>query len=173
MSSSALAAPARQRRVRHWFSAWLPVAAAILLVAVESTPAFGSDHTSGPLRHIWEWLFGPVGERTWHSIHLAIRKSGHFTGFGLVGLAWLRAWRMSLPRASFFRVETLAMTGTALVASADEYHQSFLPNRTSSPRDVLLDCVGALVAIGVAHWLLKSRRTTGPMETRDEELILR
>lgn len=161
MSSSALAAPARQRRVSYWFSAWLPVVAAILLVAVESTSAFGSDRTSGPLRRIWEWLFGPVSERTWHAIHLAIRKSGHFTGFGLVGLTWFRAWRMTLPKASFLRVEIFAMIGTAIVASADEYHQSFLPNRTSSPRDVLLDCIGALAATMAARLCLKLNRSKG------------
>jgi VanZ family protein len=34
---------------------------------------------------------------------------------------------------------------TFLVASADEFHQSFLPNRTGQFRDVLLDSCGALV----------------------------
>ena len=38
----------------------------------------------------------------------------------------------------------LAMLGTAAIASCDEWHQSFLPNRTSSVRDVLIDCTGAL-----------------------------
>jgi len=130
---------------------------AVLLVAVESTPAFGADHTNGPLRKVWEWLFGAVSDPTWHIVHMLIRKSGHFTGFGFVGLTWLRAWRMTLPSASFLRVAFLAMIGTALVASADEYHQSFLPNRTSSPRDVLLDCIGALVAMGAVHLILKVR----------------
>ena len=31
------------------------------------------------------------------------------------------------------------------MASADEYHQTYLPNRTGSPWDVLLDCCGAIV----------------------------
>ena len=39
---------------------------------------------------------------------------------------------------------SLALLGTAMTASADEFHQTFLPNRTGSPRDVLLDCCGAL-----------------------------
>jgi VanZ family protein len=30
------------------------------------------------------------------------------------------------------------------VASLDEFHQTFLPNRTGSPWDVLLDCCGAM-----------------------------
>jgi VanZ family protein len=38
----------------------------------------------------------------------------------------------------------LALLGTATTASADEYHQSFLPNRSGTPWDVLLDCCGAI-----------------------------
>jgi VanZ family protein len=146
-----------ERGAKFWVSAWLPVLVAVCLVAVESTPYFGGDRTSSPLRHLWESLFGPVSDHTWHIIHILIRKSGHFVGFGSVGLTWLRAWWMTLPHASFLRLEILAMIGTAIVASADEYHQSFLPNRTSSPRDVLLDCIGALVMMWLAHLILKLR----------------
>ena len=39
----------------------------------------------------------------------------------------------------------LALLGTAIIASGDEFHQTFLPNRTGTPWDVLLDCCGALV----------------------------
>jgi VanZ family protein len=62
----------------------------------------------------------------------------------LLGLTWLRAWWMTLPRSVFLQDTALALLGTAMTASADEYHQSFLPNRTSSPWDVLIDCCGAL-----------------------------
>ena len=53
------------------------------------------------------------------------------------------AWPVQ--RANGFLLDaTLAFLGTALVASSDEFHQSFLPNRTGIPMDVLLDCCGAL-----------------------------
>jgi len=52
---------------------------------------------------------------------------------------------MTLPHSRFLQDATLALLGTALVASADEYHQTYLPNRTGSPWDVLLDCCGAIV----------------------------
>ncbi len=146
-----------ERGARFWVSAWLPVVVAACLVAIESTAYFGADRTSGPLRYLWEMVFGLVTERHWHIIHILLRKSGHFLGFGLVGLTWLRAWWMTLPHARFLRVELLALAGSALIASADEYHQSFLPNRTSSPRDVLLDCVGALVTMCVAYLILRIR----------------
>ncbi len=53
-------------------------------------------------------------------------------------------WWMTLPRSLFLVDAALAFLGTAMTASADEFHQTFLPNRTGSPWDVLLDCSGAL-----------------------------
>jgi VanZ family protein len=52
---------------------------------------------------------------------------------------------MTLDHSSFFPDAVLALLGTALVASCDEWHQTFLPNRTGTPWDVLLDCTGAII----------------------------
>jgi VanZ family protein len=40
----------------------------------------------------------------------------------------------------------MAVLSTLLIASLDEYHQSFLPSRTASPVDVCIDLCGAIVA---------------------------
>jgi VanZ family protein len=130
--------------LKSWVNAWWPVAAGIAIIVMESTEYLGSEHTSGPLRMLFEAIFGPVSNARWEFLHHLIRKSGHFIGYGAIGLAWLRAWWMTLPKSRFLQDSLLALLGTALVASADEYHQSFLPNRTSSPWDVLLDCCGAM-----------------------------
>jgi len=148
-------AKTRARRSRLWISAWLPVAVGITIIAMESTEYFGADHTSGPLRRIFEALFGPVGDASWETMHHFIRKSGHFLGYGALGLAWLRAWWMSLPRAQFLFDAELALAGTALVAICDEWHQRFLPNRTSSPLDVLLDCCGSLAMQWIVYIYLR------------------
>ncbi len=134
-----------RRTARFWISAWWPVAVGICVIALESSQWGGANETSGPLRTIYQALFGHVSDARWEIVHHYIRKSGHFIGYGLIGLAWLRAWWMSLPHSEFLQDALLALLGTAVIASADEYHQSFLPNRTSSPWDVLLDCTGALV----------------------------
>jgi VanZ family protein len=128
----------------HWIYVWLPVVLGVAIIVIESTEAFGSNHTSGPLRRIYEALFGQVSDARWDLIHHYIRKSGHFLGYGFIGLAWLRAWWMTLPRSRFLPDAIMALLGTALVASCDEWHQTFLPNRTGTPWDVLLDCTGAL-----------------------------
>jgi VanZ family protein len=139
-----------RRGAQFWISAWLPVAVGVAIIVLESTESFGANHTSGPLRWIFQLLFGSVSDVRWDLIHHYIRKSGHFLGYGAIGLAWLRAWRMTLPKFSFLADALLAMLGTGLLASWDEWHQSFLPNRTSSPWDVLLDCSGALVMVAIA-----------------------
>jgi len=130
--------------LKFWLSAWLPVLLGIVVIVAESTEFFGSEHTSRPLRWLFETLFGRVGDRSWELIHHILRKSGHFLGYGTMGLLWLRAWWMSLPRSRFLQDALLSLGGTALVASADEWHQTFLPNRTGTPWDALLDCSGAL-----------------------------
>ncbi len=135
------------RGAKFWISAWLPVAIGICVIAIESTPYLGSDHTSGPLRAIFEFIFGPVSDARWEPIHHYIRKSGHFIGYGMLALAWLRAWWMVLRTSAFWICGVLGLAGTALVASCDEWHQTLLPNRTGTPWDVLLDCCGATMAI--------------------------
>jgi VanZ family protein len=133
-----------RRALRYWINVWLPVVLGVAVIALESTEFMGSDHTRGPLRWLFQAIFGPIGDARWDDIHHLIRKSGHFLGYGVIGLAWLRAWWMTLPHSRFLPDAFLALLGTALVASADEWHQAFLPNRTGSPWDVLLDCCGAI-----------------------------
>jgi VanZ family protein len=91
-------------------------------------------------------------------IHHLIRKSGHFFGYGFIGVAWLRAWWMTLPHSHFIEDAFLALLGTSLVASLDELHQSYIPNRTGSPWDVLLDCTGALTLQLIVYIYLRLLR---------------
>ena len=130
--------------------AWWPVVAGVAVIVLESTEMLGSNHTSGLLRHLYQTCFGAVDDTRWEMIHHYIRKCGHFCGYGLLGLLWLRAWRITLPSIRIVACAALALLGTAVVASCDEFHQSLLPNRTGSPRDVLLDCCGAAVMIAIA-----------------------
>lgn len=146
--------------MRALLSAWIPVAIAIGVIVLESTKFLGADHTNGPLRMIYQAIFGPVSDLAWLEIHHVIRKTGHFLGYGTIGLLWLRAWHMTAPRLSWLACSALALLGTAIIAGSDEFHQSFLPNRTGMFRDVVLDCIGATVLLSlVLVW--KWARTQG------------
>jgi VanZ family protein len=153
-SRSAPGPPRNQEDWRWWFNAWAPAAIAVAVICVESTETFSSQNTSSWLRPIFQYLVGAISDSTWDSFHHLLRKSGHFVGYGTVGFTFLRAWLHTLARSGWrrgpaallsWRVEAsiLAIFSTAIVASCDEFHQTFLPGRTGSPVDVLLDTAGA------------------------------
>jgi VanZ family protein len=144
-----------KRGLKFWTSAWWPVVAGIAVIAVESSKYLGADHTSHPLRWLVQAIFGPMTDSSWETVHHYIRKSGHFIGYGALGVAWLRAWWMTLPASRFLADAALALLGTALVASCDEWHQKFLPNRTGTPWDVLLDSCGALFMLWIVFISLR------------------
>jgi VanZ family protein len=136
---------------------WLPVLACLLVFALESTTMGGADHTSEPLRRIAETLFGVDRFAYWKPIHIMIRKTGHFMGYGLFSLVCFRSFRMIQRKPSRrlsdrLTAHGLAIAATFLVASADEFHQTFLPNRFGSFSDVLLDTSGA-VTLGLLLFL--------------------
>lgn len=155
--------------LKFWISAWLPVVLGIGVIMLESTEWLGADNTSDPLRRLYEAIFGHVSHAQWEVTHTIIRKSGHFLGYGAIGLAWLRAWWMTLPYSRFLPDALLALLGTAVMASSDEFHQSFLANRTASPWDVLIDCFGAItlqILVYMFMRLMRPKRLTRNVEAK-------
>jgi VanZ family protein len=135
-------------RLQAQMRTWLPVMAFAMVFAVESTPYFGADHTSAPLKRVVGTIFGYDVCVQWDLIHHLIRKTGHFMGYGVFSLICFRGFWITLRNTALqlpqqLRAHGLAILATFLVASADEFHQSFLPNRTGQFSDVLLDCAGA------------------------------
>ena len=131
------------------WKAWLPALFWLALIAIESTASLSSENTSRVLYPLLHFLFGldPVRFLIWHAV---LRKTGHLVGYAVLSLLLFRAWRATLPirdhpRWSMVWART-AFIMTALVASLDEWHQSFIPSRTGNVRDVLLDSSAGLVA---------------------------
>jgi VanZ family protein len=127
---------------------WLPSAVWLAVIAVESTNLGSSEHTGLILYPIFYFLFkmDPARFAFWHML---LRKTGHFVGYFILSVLLFRSWRATFPRLSTrwcFEWATLALFSTSLVAMLDEWHQSFLPSRTGTVRDVILDTTAALVA---------------------------
>ena len=153
-------------RLQAKLRAWLPVLVCAMVFAVESTSSFGGDRTSVPLQRAAEAIFGYGVGLHWELIHLFIRKTGHFVGYGVFCLVCFRGFWIELQGVASrlsrqLRAHGMAIAVTFLVASADEIHQCFLPNRCGQFSDVLLDTCGG-VALGlvvfVAMQLAESRR---------------
>jgi VanZ family protein len=165
VSTRGSAQPRARLQAQLW--TWLPVLACITVFAVESSSYLGSDHTSPPLRRIAEALCGGGVDAHWLLIHHLIRKTGHFLGYGVFSLFCFRGfWRALQGEASVslrqLRAYGLAILATFLVAGVDEFHQSFLLNRTGQFSDVLLDTAGG-VALCLALFLaMQSARSSSP-----------
>ena len=81
-------------------------------------------------------------EATTVFLALLVRKGAHMGAFfTLTGLVLFALWR-AVKRPAFRAGAALALCG--LLASLDEFHQTFVPGRSGTPRDVLIDLLGGV-----------------------------
>lgn len=162
-----------QNPVTWCLMVWLPVCICLAVIGRESTNSFSSEQTSGPLRHLFEWMFGPVAPERWDIVHHAMRKTGHFMGYGFTGLAWLRAWLLTwlaplrLRGIWYWRRVGLIMGlfCTIITATADEIHQTYIPSRTGLISDAWLDTAGAatLMLFILSFWIRRPWQNEPPV----------
>jgi VanZ family protein len=116
------------------------------LLAVFSTDSFSAEHTGSILWRIVHAVYGGISERHFDVLHFFVRKAAHFTFYGMLSVFAYYSWKATLParRIWTFRWAGLAIATTFIAGSLDEFHQSFVPSRTASYHDVLLDVTGAL-----------------------------
>jgi len=144
---------------------WIAASLWILLIAIESTSYMSSANTSRFLYPILHFLFG-IDYARFSVLHHYLRKTGHFVGYFILSLLLFRSWRVTLRLSSAWamRWASLGFLMSALVASLDEWHQTYLPSRTGTVSDVILDSSAALTAQIVILVLLRSRARTQPQE---------
>jgi VanZ family protein len=151
----------RKQLVKTWVAALLWIG----LIAIESTDWLSAEHTSRILYPLLHFLIG-LDPAAFAVVHHYIRKCGHFVGYFTLSFFLFRAWRATLrlpwtPRWAL-RWAAIAFFMSALVASLDEWHQTFIPSRTGRISDVMLDSIAALTAqvLIFLYLSLKPRRVT-------------
>ena len=143
MSSSSYSLPAQPVRK---LLLWVPTVAWLCVIAAFSTDLFSARHTGSILWKILHWFHPGISRQTFNTIHFLVRKSAHFCTYGLLSMFAFFSWRGTLPRATRWspRWCALALVLTFLAASLDEFHQTFIPSRTGTFHDVVLDLAGAV-----------------------------
>ena len=121
---------------------WIPVIAWGVLIFYLSTSAFSASNTSRFIDPFLRWLIPGISIGAIDTGHFLIRKSAHFTEYGV--LFWL------LIRGPMARRPYMALMMCAVYALTDEGHQFFVPGRGASLYDVALDSTGALFS----HFLI-------------------
>jgi VanZ family protein len=117
---------------RRWWP-WLPVMGVMALIFVLSAQS-GLRVSDDPV------------------VDKPFRVSAHLGAFAtLAGFSLVALSRDRRPR---LREVLFALGLTALYALSDEYHQSFVPDRTGRLADVVIDLFGALFGITLASLVL-------------------
>ena len=135
-----------------------PLVAWTCFVLFASTSNFSASNTSLVIRPLLLWLFPGISEARIDEVHFFIRKTAHFTEYALLALLAARAFRSSSRRGLSGKWWLVSFALVAAVSLLDEYHQSFLPSRTGSIYDSLLDMTGGATALACAALLFARRR---------------
>lgn len=78
--------------------------------------------------------------------NFVVRKGAHFTEYFILYMFLYNAVKDNF---SFKKALIFSIMGVFLYASSDEFHQSFVPERGPSFRDVLVDTSGGILGLAV------------------------
>lgn len=138
--------PDMASRLRWWIPAWIWMTG----IFIGSTDALSSRRTSRILGPLLRWLFPDIRLETLDTVQWVVRKLGHCTEFGILALLFWIALRGPLWRRTDPWDRRPVWGGWMLAAAyavSDEWHQSFVATRQGQAMDVLIDALGAAVAL--------------------------
>jgi VanZ family protein len=136
--------------MRRFLKYWLPVSIWLGLIFLGSTDLMSAEHTSriiGPLLH---WFIPDISVEAIARVQFYIRKAAHVAEYAILAALLWRAFRRGKGHQMKMSILFLvAWVACAIFAASDEFHQSFVPSRTASPTDVMIDICGALIGLAI------------------------
>lgn len=135
------------RSLRSRITRYGPLLLWMGFISFASTGEFSAENTSRFIRPLVLWLAPGTSAETMALIHLCVRKTAHFVEYAVLAFLAARAFVSSSSaslRGHWASWALLLVVGYALL---DEYLQSFIPTRTGSIYDSLIDIAGGLTAL--------------------------
>ncbi len=142
--------------VRNWWPAvtWMSV------IFLFSTDLFSGSNTSSLLGPLLSSLLPSLTIEQIDLVHEIVRKLGHWGEYFILARLLKRAVTGQFPLWRQSRHLFWSLFLAILYAAGDEWHQSFVPSRSASIVDVLIDGLGALCG---ALWFKRYKKN--PDET--------
>jgi len=157
-------------RQYHWKTGiknWLPVCLWAGLIFFFSTDYFSFENTAQIFGFVFSWLVPEMPTEELAPVHGAMRKVGHWGEYFILAILLLRALRNETGKKWELRHAALTFAFVFVYALSDELHQSFVPSRTASFGDVMIDVVGGIGGIFWMYWY--SRGILAPLTPRISE----
>ncbi len=157
-------------RPHHWktrIKNWLPVCAWACLIFVFSTDHFSSANTAQLFGSLSSWLFPEIPTEEIAPVHGLMRKLGHWTEYFVLAVLMMRALRKETGKNLELRHAAHALIFILIYALSDELHQVFVPSRTASLGNVMIDVLGGICGILWMVWYRRGILT--PLPSRMEE----
>jgi VanZ family protein len=124
-----------------------------------STLQFSASNTSKIIRPLILWFFPDISEESLIFAHFIIRKLAHLTEYAILGLLAARAFTTSSHQLLRLRWFFFSLLLVILYALSDEFHQSFVPSRTGTIYDSLIDITGGFIALALLALWRKIRKS--------------
>ena len=143
------------------FSRYFPLIAWLAFISFASSDEFNAGNTSRIIGPLILWLFPSTSPETLAVVNVITRKIAHITEYAILGFLAARAFRTSPHPAIKQRWFLICLALVVVYALLDEYHQSFVPSRTASIVDSLIDMAGGLTAL-IVVWKRTATNTREP-----------
>ncbi|MEO5858696.1 MAG: VanZ family protein [Pyrinomonadaceae bacterium] len=134
---------------RRWLTAFAPLVIWIVVIIGLGSGLGAMNETSRFIRPLLEFLFPSADPETLTFYHGYIRKLAHLTEYAVLAILAGRAF------INFRRPIIAALGLVIVVATVDEFRQSFDPRRTGTPVDVIIDLAGGFIGLGI--WWIFAR----------------
>lgn len=127
---------------------WLPPLLWTAVIFSASSDLFSAGHSGPWLADLIRLVVGhPLPANQFETLHWMIRKASHLTEYGILGGLLFRALRGGQGVRWKGTWAGAAIAIAAAVGALDEWHQAFVPSRTPSAWDVLIDTCGATLVL--------------------------
>lgn len=123
---------------------WAPVLAWMAVIFLFSSDYFSSENTTPFIAPILSNLFPDLEAPHIENITLMIRKLGHVSEYFILALLVMRALSTEFVGRGGRQRILWSLVFVIVYAASDELHQSFVPSRTASLTDVLIDSLGGI-----------------------------
>ena len=135
------------------------------MIFLLSTDLGSAAHTSRFVEPLLHWLVPGISENSIEEVHFLMRKAAHLSAYAVLVVLCYRAvarGRQQPLHSWNWTTAAISLLLSMAYAAGDEFHQSFIPSRGASVRDVMIDTCGAVIALSVICVLRVRRKRASP-----------